>query len=273
MYPIVFDPPALEIFGLTLDLPPIYSFGTMMAIAFLVAAYLLGLELTRKGFDGELSSSLMFWAAVGGVGGARIWSIAEDLPAFFADPVAAVLTGSGFTFFGGLFGGTLAVTYAMHRHGLPWLPTADSVAPGLVLAHAIGRIGCLLAGDGDWGDVTTVPWGMAYPNAIAGWPYPPGVVVHPTPIYETIAYSIVFAILWSQRTRPMPDGTIFWGYLLLASPARFVIESLRINPHVILNLSQAQVVSIVLTIIGAIQLWRNRDRIMGPPPTRHGARA
>src|SRR5436190_1700707 len=82
-----------------------------------------------------------------------------------------------------------AASRSIRTNRLPWLLTVDCIAPGLVLAHAIGRIGCELAGDGDWGRETTLPWGMAYPNAIVGWNYPPGVRVHPTPLYETLAYT------------------------------------------------------------------------------------
>ena len=106
------------------------------------------------------------------------------------------------------------------------------MAPAVVIGQAIGRIGCQLSGDGDWGTVTTVPWAMAYPYAVVGWPYPPGVRVHPTPIYESLAYFAIFAILWRWRRSPQPDGTIFCWYLVLASGARFLVEFLRVNPVV-----------------------------------------
>src|SRR6266550_306337 len=92
----------------------IYSYGLMMAIAFLTSAYLTGKEMTRKGLDGELASSMVFWAAIGG-----------------------------------LIGGFLAVTWSIRANRLPWLTTVDCISPGMVLGHAIGRIGCELAGDGD----------------------------------------------------------------------------------------------------------------------------
>lgn len=257
MYPVVFDPPAFQLFGVTIDLPAIYSFGVMMATAFMVAAYLTGLELERKGYDREAASSLMLWAALGGIGGARLLSLLEDWDRFVASPLTTILSGSGFTWYGGLIGGLVAVSYGMRLNRLPWGPTADAIAPGLCLAHAIGRIGCQLAGDGDWGSETTVPWGMAYPNAIVGWPYPPGVVVHPTPLYEFAAYSAIAAYLWTIRAKPHRPGSIFWTYLLLSSPARFVIEIFRVNPRLIAGLSEAQLLSIALCAIGGALLWRN----------------
>ena len=95
---------------------------------------------------------------------------------------------------------------------------------------------------------------MAYPNAIVGWSYAPGVRVHPTPLYEFAAYTLVFAILWSIRKRQYRDGTIFWLYLILAPTARFLIEFVRINPPVFLGLSQAQLVSLGLVAIGSWKL-------------------
>jgi phosphatidylglycerol:prolipoprotein diacylglycerol transferase len=256
----------------------IYSYGLMMALAFLTAAHLTGKELTRKGLPGEAASTMMFWAAVGGLIGARLLAIMDDWQAFLEEPLHTIFSGAGFVFFGGLIGGFLAVTWTIRRNRLPWLVTVDCIAPGLVLAHAIGRIGCELAGDGDWGRVTTLPWGQAYPNAIIGWHYPPGVRVHPAPLYECIAYVAVFAFLWSIRKRPHRDGTLFWWYLVLASTARLLIEFVRINPEVALGLTEAQLISIGLIAVGAGMLLsnglaRHPSTAGGPPDRLEGLRA
>lgn len=244
MHPII-----LQIGPLT-----IYSYGLMMAIAFLTAAYLTGTELARKGYDRELASTMVFWAAIGGLAGARIFAIFEDWSGFVADPLHALLSGAGFVWYGGLVGGFLAVSWAIRRSNLPWPLTVDCIAPGLVLAHGIGRIGCQLAGDGDWGRETALPWGMAYPHAIVGWNYSPGVRVHPTPLYEFLAYSLIFGFLWSIRKRSHPDGTLFWWYLVLASGARFLIEFIRINRRVFIGLTEAQLISLALIAIGTWKL-------------------
>jgi phosphatidylglycerol---prolipoprotein diacylglyceryl transferase len=236
----------------------IYSYGLMMAIAFLTAAYLTGKELDRKGFNGELASSLVFWGAIGGLVGARLFAILGDLPGFFADPLGAIFTGAGFVFYGGLIGGTIAASWSMHRLHLPWAVTADCIAPSLALGHGIGRIGCQLAGDGCWGRETTLPWGMAYPNAIVGWEYPAGVRVHPTPIYEFLVYTLIFALLWSIRKRQQPNGTLFWWYLVLAAGARFLIEFIRINTLVMFGLTEAQLISLALIVVGAWKLLTTR---------------
>ncbi len=248
MYPVI-----LRVGPLT-----IYSYGLLMAVAFLTAAYLTSRELSRKGLDGDLASTMVFWAAVGGLIGARLLAIIDDWGGFVQDPLHSLLSGSGFVWYGGLIGGFIAVSWTIRRHGLPWLVTVDCIAPGLVLAHGIGRIGCQLAGDGDWGAETTLPWGMAYPNAIVGWPYPPGVRVHPTPVYELLAYTAVFCVLWSIRKRKHADGTVFWLYLMLASGARLSIEFVRINPPVLLGLTQAQLISLALALIGAWKLLSAR---------------
>ncbi len=252
----------------SVDIPvAIYSYGLMMAIAFLTAGYLTGKELTRKGFEGELAWTMMFWAAVGGLGGSRILAIVDDWSGYVADPIHGIFSGAGFVWYGGLIGGFLAVSWVIYRHALPWLVAVDCIAPGLALAHAIGRIGCQLAGDGCWGRETTLPWGMAYPNAIVGWNYPPGVCVHPTPVYEMLAYGAIFTFLWSIRRRPHANGTLFWWYLVLGPTARFLVEFVRINPPVVAGLSQAQLISLALVAIG---VWR---LLAGAAPANHKAAA
>jgi phosphatidylglycerol:prolipoprotein diacylglycerol transferase len=233
---------------------PIHIFGVLLAAAFLAAGQVLGREFGRKGYDPELASSALVWAAVGSLIGARLWLVLEDWPAFVRDPIGLLFTGSGFVFYGGLVGGAIAVTLVFRRNGIPWWRGADAVAPALVLGQAIGRIGCQLSGDGDWGKVTDVPWGMAYPYAVVGWPHPPGVYVHPTPVYESVAYFLIFAWLWHRRKEALPDGTMFCWYLLLAPLARFVVEFWRINPIVAMGLSAAQLTSLALMVIGGSQL-------------------
>jgi phosphatidylglycerol:prolipoprotein diacylglycerol transferase len=237
---------------------PIHLFGLCLAAAFLAAGQVLGRELARKGYDADAASSAMIWAAVGSLVFARLWLVVEDWPAFVRDPFGFLVTGSGFVFYGGLIGGALAVTWVFRRAGIPWLQGADAAAPAIVLGQAIGRIGCQLSGDGDWGTITTLPWGMAYPYAVVGWPYEPGVYVHPTPIYECLAYLGVFVFLWRRRRDPAPDGSIFFWYLVLASGARFLVEFVRINPPVVLGLSAAQLMSLVLVTLGGAGLVSQR---------------
>ena len=247
MYPILFKLGPLTV----------YSFGTMMALAAFAAGWVVQLELKRYRYPADLASSMVMAAAVGGLVGARLFYIFDDWDGFVRSPLHFLITGAGFTWYGGLLGGVVAVTWFVRRKQIPWLDAADIAAPALALAYGIGRIGCHVAGDGDWGTVTTVPWGVAYTQAIVGWvnpltgiPYPPGVRVHPAPIYELLQSLIVFGILWSVRKKGYPKGTIFWLYLLLAGLMRFVVEFWRVNTVLALGLTQAQWISLILILVG-----------------------
>lgn len=242
----------------------LHLFGLMAGLALLVAGWISGLELRRRGMPADFAWTMVGWAAIAGFGGAKLWAVLQDPIALVHDPIGQIFSGSGFVWYGGLLGGTVGVSYAIVRQGLSWLRVVDCVAPALAIGQAIGRVGCQLAGDGDWGKVTDVPWGMTYPYAIVGWPYPDGVRVHPTPVYEMVAYVGVFALLWSMRKRPHPDGAIFYWYLLLGPFARFVIEFWRINPEVAFGLSAAQLFSLLLMAIGATGLLAQRRRQAAP---------
>lgn len=237
---------------------PIHIFGVFLALGVLAAARVVGSEFERRGYDEKLGSSVVFWAVVGGLAGARLWIIVDAWSEFVASPWTMLVANGGFVWYGGLVGGTVAASLVFLRHAVPWFRGADCVAPGLALGQAIGRVGCQLAGDGDWGRETTLPWGMAYPHAVVGWDKAPGVVVHPTPVYESIAYLLVFAFLWRRRRDATPDGTVFAWYLALACSARFLVEFVRINPPVVLGLSQAQIMSLALVALGAARLLATR---------------
>jgi phosphatidylglycerol---prolipoprotein diacylglyceryl transferase len=230
---------------------PIHIFGIFLALAFLAAGAVGGREFERKGLDPAVASSAVVWAAIGGIVGARLWLVIDGWQEFARDPARFLFTGGGFVFYGGLLGGALGVTFVFWRAGIPWLRGADGVAPAIALGQAIGRIGCQLAGDGDWGTETALPWGMAYPYAVVGWDKAPGVRVHPTPVYESLAYFAIFAFLWRLRLRPAPDGTVFSWYLVLSGTARFLVEFVRTNPRVAWGLTEAQLMSAAIVAIGA----------------------
>jgi phosphatidylglycerol:prolipoprotein diacylglycerol transferase len=237
---------------------PIHWFGVFLAAAFWAAGWVAAREFARKGLDPDVASSSLVWAIVGGLLGARLWLVLSDPVALVRDPVGTIFTGSGWVFYGGLAGGALAVTILFRRRGVPFLQGADAVAPGIVLAQAIGRVGCQVSGDGDWGVPSDLPWAMSYPYAIGGWPYPEGVRVHPTPVYECVAYLAVFAFLWRRRRAEAADGTIFGWYLVLASAARFLVEFVRINDPVALGLTAAQLTSLALVATGVVLVSRGR---------------
>src|SRR3990172_6467130 len=202
MYPVLFKIGPFTIYGL----------GVFWALGALAAGWIIRLELRRYRYNPELASTMVVAAAMGGLLGARLIFIFEEWNSFMRAPLDFILSGAGFTWYGGMLGGALAVTWLVRRKGIPWLRAADLSAPALAIAYGIGRIGCHVAGDGDWGSVTDAPWGVAYTNAIIGWvhpytglPYPPGVTVHPTPIYEFLQSAAIFAVLWALRKRGYPQ--------------------------------------------------------------------
>jgi phosphatidylglycerol:prolipoprotein diacylglycerol transferase len=238
---------------------PLHWFGILLALAMMAAGWAVSREFARRGLESKLAWDAVVLGSLGGLVGARLWVIFESWPTFLDAPFRFIFSGGGLAWYGGLAGGTLALTWFFRRHQIPWLVGADLVSPALALGHAIGRIGCQVAGDGDWGSETTLPWGMTYPYAVVGWDKPPGVRVHPTPIYEMLAYLAIFAWLWRTRHRAEPSGRQFGRYLVLAGLARFLVEFVRINPRVAFGLSVAQFVSLGLMVIGAALLIRRRS--------------
>jgi phosphatidylglycerol:prolipoprotein diacylglycerol transferase len=247
-----------------------HIFGIMIALAFIAAGSVSDREFARKGFGADFGWTVLLTAAVGGLVGARFWSIVSAWDEFTSDPLRVAFGAGGLVWYGGFMGGVIAVTILFRRTRVPWLRGADAAAPALALGHAIGRIGCQLAGDGDWGIETKVPGGMAYPYAVVGWDKPPGVKVHPTPIYEMVAYFAIFLFLWSRRKRGAHDGVSFAFYLVLAGAARFLVEFVRTNPRTLFGLSNAQVVSVVLIVIGAWLLMTRREAAPAPPRRSRG---
>jgi phosphatidylglycerol:prolipoprotein diacylglycerol transferase len=207
---------------------------------------------------------VVLWGIIGGLVGARLWVIGEQWSTFLEAPFRFAFSSGGLAWYGGLAGGTLAVTLYFRRQSIGWLTGADAAAPALAIGQAVGRIGCQVSGDGDWGTETTLPWGMAYPHAVVGWDKPPGVVVHPTPVYEFAAYLAVFFYLLRLRRRGAAPGASFGSYLALVGIARFLVEFVRINPRVLFGLTVAQIVSVLQVAIGLALVMRARRPAPAP---------
>ena len=171
----------------------IHTYGLMLATAFITVVFVLQYELKRRGFVAEQASTIVMAAAVGGIVGAKLYSALLDGTINLRE----LFSTSGLVWYGGLIGGCLAVTIVILRSPNPFFPTVDIVGPTIILGYGIGRIGCLLAGDGDYGPPSDLPWAMAFPNGTA----PTDVPVHPTPIYESLMSFAFFGLLWSQRRR------------------------------------------------------------------------
>lgn len=220
-------------------------------------------------------------AAVSGVLGAKIFDLIENLPAFFADPIGMLFSGSGLAIYGGLIGGFLAVSWYLKQHDIPFWPTADAIAPSLILGYGIGRMGCQLSGDGDWGIVAKAQpdwwffpdwlWSYTYPhnvnnvgNPIEGceWKhcYELAEAVYPTPLYEIAMAFIIFGVLWALRKRLTPiTGMLFFLYVLLNGVERFLIEKIRVNKVYELfgglEATQAEVIAVGFMLVGLLGIW------------------
>jgi phosphatidylglycerol:prolipoprotein diacylglycerol transferase len=234
----------------------IQSYGVSKALAALVGAYLLGRAFQQIGYDKERGHSVVLWATVWGFVGAKIYYLVTNWQHFEWH----MLGGSGFTWYGGLIGGTLAVVVITRRHKLSLGKVAGAMAMPLSVAYGIGRIGCFLAGDGTYGKPTTLPWGMAFPNGVV----PTDMPVYPTPLYEAIAAFAIAGILWAlgRRWRPVP---VFGSYLVLSGLSRLLVEFLRINDQVLLGLTEAQLFAIASMIVGAVLILRDKHPTQPTP--------
>ncbi|MCY4553591.1 MAG: prolipoprotein diacylglyceryl transferase [Candidatus Poribacteria bacterium] len=247
MYPIIVD------FGPV----SIHSFGLMLATAFITSGFVIQFELKRRGFVPEFASAIVMAAAIGGTVGAKIYFALLDGQITFRE----LFSTSGVVWYGGFIGGGLAVIIVVLRSPNPFLPIIDVVGPVVILGYGIGRIGCLLAGDGDYGPPSDLPWAMAFPNGTV----PTDVPVHPTPIYEMLLSWAFFGILWSQRRKfEGTPGVVFGASLVLLGVERFIAEFWRITPRVLGWMSAAQLFSIAAFIFGIVLiLWMStRPRTM-----------
>ena len=250
--------PEIELFGLTL-----YTFGLMVGLAFIVAGWVASRRLAELGKPADWSFELVFVALIGGVLGAKLWWLAEEWGSVADDPLAGLLSPVGLVWYGGLAGGTAALLLWTRRRRVDARLVADLVAPALALGYAIGRIGCQLAGDGDYGIPSDVPWAMAYPEGTV----PTTEEVHPTPVYETLAMGAVAGVLWRLRDAMAPGG-LFALYLVLAGLERFLVEFVRRNEPVLWGMSLAQFVSLAMIAAGIAWLLSLRRAAPRRPAVR-----
>ena len=221
------------------------SFWAMAFLGFLAALIVIRRDMVERGLSERLSYDMVLWAYVGGWVGARLFVIPTGWQYFVEAPVAFLLSGSGWAWYGGIIGGAIAVLVWARRVGIPALQISDIAAPALALGLAVGRLGCQLAGDGDYGVPTDLPWGMSYPDGVV----PTTDRVHPTPIYEMAMYLAIFAVLWRERRRH-PDGWLIAQYLIWSGAARFAVEFVRRNPDWLLGLTTAQAMSLASIALG-----------------------
>jgi phosphatidylglycerol:prolipoprotein diacylglycerol transferase len=320
MYPRLSDI-LQDLFGFSLPIP-IYSFGAMLAVAFLVGAWLLRKELnrlyrigrvgsvtvpvpdakdskkkrrtTQQASPAALLNTVTIIAVVAGIVGSKLFHILENLDLFFRDPFGMIFSTGGLTFYGGLITAGLALAYYLRKKKVALPAFADAVAPSLMLAYGIGRIGCYLAGDGDWGVCShlenkpdwlpTWLWTETFPNNIIGAGGQPVDVIQynvgqgdvcagadgvfPTMLYEFTMAAVLFGILWAVRKHPFKSGWLFSLYLVFAGVERFFIEQIRVNNEFLflgMTVTQAEVISVLIILTGLVGLALTTRKYMGDP--------
>jgi phosphatidylglycerol:prolipoprotein diacylglycerol transferase len=246
--------PQLHFLGLTLQ-----TFGIMMGLGFLVAGAIVARHLPEVGRPVDWAYEMAFAALVGGVVGARLWWVLENWSQARHDLLGSLFGGVGLVWYGGAIGGAVCVLAWAKWRGIFDLTTLDVAAAPLAAGYAFGRIGCQLSGDGDYGKAWDGPWAMAYPHGTV----PTTTPVHPTPVYETVTMGLVALLLWRWRHRWRP-GTLFAIYLMLSGIERFLVEFIRRNPEAALGLTQPQLVSLVLIVLGGAWLALRRDALAAP---------
>jgi phosphatidylglycerol:prolipoprotein diacylglycerol transferase len=233
----------ISLFGLSLK-----TFGIFFALNFVAWGALVARRLREIGRPVDWSYEIVFAALIGGLIGARGYYLLQNHASL---TLGDVFGGSGLIWYGGLVGGTIAVLVWARRRDFVSLALVDLAAPGLALGYAIGRIGCQVSGDGDYGRASDLPWAMGYPHGTV--PTDPGVTVHPTPIYETLTMGLVALLLWRLRDRVRP-GVLFASYLVLGGLERFLVEFVRRNADVALGLTAAQLESLGMLVVGLVWL-------------------
>jgi len=243
--------PEIHLFGLSIK-----TFGVAFAMGFLASGAVLARRLRELGRPVDWAYEMIFAGLVGGLVGARGYYIVQNYDQVKGDLIGSIFSGSGLVWYGGVIGGALAVAAWARWRGLFNLGLLDLAAPMLALGYAIGRIGCQVSGDGDYGIRSHLPWAMGYPHGTV--PTPPGVRVQPTPIYETLAMGLVAWALWRLRDRLRPGG-VFALYLVLSGLERLLVEFIRRNKEVLAGLTAPQLESVGLVVVGAAAIaWALR---------------
>jgi phosphatidylglycerol---prolipoprotein diacylglyceryl transferase len=300
-----------DLFGTPVDnfAAVVKTFGLFLALSFLASAYLLRLELKRKAAQGlfptttikddagnfveayphDRVADITMMAGICGILGAKIFAILESthsLRTFMKNPIYSFFSGSGLAIYGGLIGGFIGVYWFITKKlKMNPLYMMDAVAPALMIGYAVGRIGCQLSGDGDWGIAAGhLPQGWFLPKWMWAQDFARNVIydkswqslpigvevipgfegfyntrlnpgVYPTPFYETVLAGLLTAFLWFLRTRLKVAGQLFMVYLVLNGVERFFIEKIRVNDKIHafgLTFTQAELIAVIITIIGII---------------------
>jgi len=306
MYPRVSDLFS-DLFGIQFPFT-IYSFGLMVALAIIAAAYLTMRELDRMYRAGQISGvrvkeegsrrkteaspsvlvgTLTAMAAILGIVGAKIFHILENFGVFMEAPSAMIFSTGGLTFYGGLLVAGGGIVWYLRKYDLSIPRVADAIAPGLMLGYGIGRIGCYLAGDGDWGVCSNLAnkpewipswlWSEQFPRSILdtrnAYVNDASVIedcgpamdgVYPTMLYETAMAVVITGILWAMRKHPYQGGWLMSVYLVFNGAERFLIEQIRVNNvgmFLGIEVTQAEVIAVLISLAGVAGLVYTTKRV------------
>ena len=235
----------------------------MLWLAAVCACWVLHKNFARWSISAD-AIGIVAVSTVAGIVGAKLWHVLETPQLLFASPAAMLFDRSGFAWFGGLLAGILALMWQGRVYKVGPVGMLDLSAPAAAVGYAMGRLGCLTSGDGDYGIATNLPWGMSFPNGLV----PTTERVHPTPIYELIAGLLIGWILWRRGASKKPVGQLTGEYLILTGIARFLVEFIRINPRIYWGMSNAQVASMGSVICGGLLIvWAKRRGLkqVSPP--------
>ena len=253
-----------------------------MLLAFVAAYFALEAEIKRRKLQADAYNIVIF-VALAGILGAKIWHVidtpADRLTFETFKNLGELLSWfrGGFAWFGGFIAGIATLLFLARRYRVNMLTMLDISSSAAAVGYAVGRIGCLISGDGDYGRPTNVPWGMAFPDGLVKttdvcpqWGWPPDCRVHPTPIYEFIVCVLIYFYIWRRGTRsiqhPLAPGVITGEFLVLFGLERFLVEFIRINPRIFLGMSNAQIAALFTIAAGVILLIIVRRRFRGKDP-------
>lgn len=243
--------PELHVLGLSIK-----TFGVMFALGFAAAGAVLTRRFKELGRPSDWAYEMIFAGLIGGLVGSRLYYIVQNYDHVKSDLLGNLFSGSGLVWYGGAIGGAIGVLAWARWRGILGLGLLDLAAAPLSLGYAIGRIGCQVSGDGDYGKPSHLPWAMGYPHGTL--PTPAGVQVQPTPIYETLATGLTAWALWRARDAFRP-GALFASYLVLSGAERLLVEFVRRNTEVVAGLTSPQLESIGLMLAGGVWLaWLSR---------------
>lgn len=239
---------------------PVYSYGLLLAAAYLAGLQMAVVRARRLGMDGTKIMDLGIYLIIAALVGAKLMLVIVDFEYFRSRPGELLsLVRAGGVFYGGLIFALAVAYFLVRRYQLDIWTTADLMAPGIALGHVIGRVGCLLAGC-CYGRPTDLPWGIVFtdPAAAANVGTPLGIPLHPTQLYDAGAELLIMVALLAteRRGRPFP-GRTFWLYMVLYAISRFIVEMFRGDDRgMLLGMSTSQTVSLVVLPLGLVMLYR-----------------